>query len=110
VEPVRVSELFGIGPSDEIAVNDAVVVRLREALADLERDVHAQLERDLPRLLEQRAQALPFEQLHHEVRAGRVGAAHVGDPHRVIVPHQARGSRFLLEPAVAALIDERFEG
>ena len=42
-------------------MNDAVPVGLGQALADLERDVDGEFERELPGLIEEFAQALPFE-------------------------------------------------
>jgi len=80
----------------QIAVDDALTVRLVERGADLPRDLRPFPPRDRPQPLEDRAQALALDVLHREVRR-RAGAGELVGAADVLVGDAAGETDFVEE-------------
>ena len=93
----------GAGPADhhvrrlDVAVDQAVRVRVLQRGADLAQDVDDPLRRQRPVLPDQGVEVEPVEQLHHVVQPAVLGDAEIVELHRVRRRERGGGARLALE-------------
>ena len=82
----------------DVAVDDSALVGVVQSVAHLRHHVECDFERQARRLLEQRREIHPFEQLHHDGNAG-VCLVQLVDRDDVAVVQPRGGTGFLCEAA-----------
>ena len=94
IVPVRHEQVVRL----QVAMDDALGMGNAEGMAGLNRQAHCALNRQHSSLVEDRAQALAPQQLHHHVGGARVGESVVGDGDHVFAIERTSGLGFALKP------------
>jgi hypothetical protein len=84
-------------------MDDALVVRVAEAFAQLNRDFELLLQRERRVVLEQRFEVAAAQELHHDVRRA-FDFAQLVDRDHVLVLQARDGARFTLEPLAGGVV------